>query len=49
INPTRLTKDKLETELDKRKIDYKGLKRNELVNILQEKMTQEILSLDINA
>ncbi|RIB10304.1 hypothetical protein C2G38_2043609 [Gigaspora rosea] len=25
------------------------LKRNELVNILQEKMTQEILSLDINA
>ncbi|CAG8731853.1 45255_t:CDS:2 [Gigaspora margarita] len=49
INPTRLTKDKLEAELDKRKIDYKGLKRNELVNILQEKMTQEILSSDVNA
>ncbi|CAG8852396.1 4830_t:CDS:1, partial [Gigaspora margarita] len=41
--------DKLETELEKRKIDYKGLKRNELVNILQEKMTQEILSPDVNA
>ncbi|CAG8485898.1 25023_t:CDS:2 [Gigaspora rosea] len=46
INPTRLTRDKLETELEKRKIDYEGLKRNELVNILQEKMTQEILSSD---
>ncbi|CAG8785178.1 5828_t:CDS:2, partial [Gigaspora rosea] len=49
INPTQLTKDKLEMELEPRKIDCKGLKRNELVNILQEKMTQEILSSDLNA
>jgi hypothetical protein len=30
-------------ELERRKINHKGFKRNELVNILQEKMTQEIL------
>ncbi|RIB16996.1 hypothetical protein C2G38_2038104 [Gigaspora rosea] len=29
--------------------EFAGLKRNELVNILQEKMTQEILSSDLNA
>ncbi|CAG8694280.1 14879_t:CDS:1, partial [Dentiscutata heterogama] len=39
----RLTKDKLEIELEKRKINFKEFKRNKLVNILQEKMTQEIL------
>ncbi|RIB02547.1 hypothetical protein C2G38_2227537 [Gigaspora rosea] len=41
--------NKLKMELEKRNIDYKGLKRNELVDILQVKMTQEILSLDVNA
>ncbi|CAG8558048.1 5786_t:CDS:2 [Gigaspora rosea] len=49
INHTQLTRDKLEMELEKRNIDHEGLKKDELVKILQEKMTQEILASDVNA